>query len=576
MGWAQTVNARVAASPVGRWFRLEGCGHPRARKDARFLTELRAGLATFFAMAYIVAVNASIVADSGGPCVCARDAADPDCDRDAAYLLCVQDVKRDAVTATAAVSGLATFCMGLFANLPIGLAPGMGLNAYFAYTVVGYHGKGPVPYEVALTAIFVEGFVFLGLALLGLRQWLARAVPHSIKMATGVGIGLFLALVGLTYGEGIGLVVGGAATPTQLAGCPRDRLVAGACPDDAKMRSPTLWLAVFGGGILTVVLSLYRVRGAVIAGILLVSLASWPRRTAVTAFPDTPVGDAAFDFFRRVAAFHPIRRILAVQRWDVGRYAGQFGLALATFLYVDVLDCTGTLYGMARFAGLVDPVTADFEGSSVAYMVDALSISVGALLGLPPVTAFAESGAGISDGGKTGLTAVVTGLCFFLAVFFAPIFASIPPWATGCVLVLVGSMMAAAVTDINWKYLGDSVPAFLAIVLMPFTYSIANGLIGGICTYMVLNSLVWLVSVATRGRIVPPNLADREPWTWRIAGGFFPPWLVRLSRGQRRFWRDDPSSAAAADHESKLRSDPGQATESASDQGPAERSDEKA
>ncbi|KAF4589088.1 nucleoside transporter [Ophiocordyceps camponoti-floridani] len=559
MGWANTINKRAATSPLGHWFRLQGSGHPLSRKDSLFLTEIRAGLATFFAMAYIMAVNSSIVADSGGPCVCRRTAEDPHCDGHVEYMLCVQGVKRDAVTATAAVSALASVCMGLFANLPIGLAPGMGLNAYFAYTVVGYHGKGPVPYRVALTAIFVEGFIFLFLALVGMRQWLARAIPHSIKVATGVGIGLFLSLIGFTYGEGIGLVVGAVATPTQLAGCSPSLLRDGACPGGDKMRNPTLWLAIFAGGILTVLLAMYRVRGAVIVGIILVSVISWPRDTPVTAFPRTPLGDDAFDFFRRVVSFHPIRNILNVQRWEVAEYGAQFGLALITFLYVDILDCTGTLYGMARFAGLLDPVTHDFEGSSVAYVVDAMSISVGAVLGIPPVTAFVESGAGISEGGKTGLTAVVTGLCFLVAVFFAPIFASIPPWATGCVLILVGSMMASSVTDINWKYMGDAVPAFLAIVLMPFTYSIANGLIGSICCYAVLNLVVWLLKLLSRGRIVPPNYADKEPWTWRIPGGFFPPWIVRLFKGHGRFWRRD-SPAPTPDslcRQRKLSSEPG-------------------
>lgn len=216
---------------------------------------------------------------------------------------------------------------------------------------------------MALTATFVEGFVFLALALLGMRQWLARAIPQSIKLATGIGIGLFLTLVGLTYSKGIGLV-GGSATPLELAGCSPDRIAAGACPGADKMRRPALWIAVFGGGILTVLLAMYRVRGAIIIGIV-VSV-SWPRGTPFTAFPDTPLGDSAFAFFRRVVGFHPVRRILDVQRWSVAGYSGQFGLALLTFLYVDILDCTSSLYAMARLAGLVDPVTHDFEGSSVA------------------------------------------------------------------------------------------------------------------------------------------------------------------------------------------------------------------
>ncbi|KJZ77678.1 Putative xanthine permease [Hirsutella minnesotensis 3608] len=560
MGWAQKVNARMASSPVGRWFRLEGSGHPRERKNSYFMTEIRAGMATFFAMAYIIAVNSSIVADTGGTCVCPRTPADPVCDKDQAYLMCVQAIKRDAVTATAAISALGSFSMGLFANLPVSLAPGMGLNAYFAYTVVGYHGGGAVPYQVALTAIFVEGFIFMGLAIFGMRQWLARAIPQTIKLATSVGIGLFLTLIGLTYAEGIGLVVGGTATPMELAGCsPEHRLPNGSCPGQYKMRRPVMWIGIFCGGILTVLLSMYRVKGAIIIGILLVSIISWPRGTPVTSFPYTPVGDNGFDFFKRVVSFHPIQHILNVQQWDVAEYGGQFGLALITFLYVDILDCTGTLYGMARFAGLMDPVTQDFEGSAVAYMVDAMSISIGSILGTSPTTAFVESGAGISEGGKTGITSVVTGLCFFLSIFFAPIFASIPPWATGCVLVLIGSMMVRSVVDINWRYMGDAVPAFICIAVMPFTYSIANGLIGGVCSYIVINTLVWLFKVASGGRIVPPNYDEKQPWSWRIPGGFFPPWMVRLLSGKKDFWRPDYSATnePAIHHEPKFSSDGG-------------------
>ena len=519
-------------------------------------------------MAYIIAVNASIVADTGGTCVCNGGADDPICEINEDYALCQAGVKRDLVTATAAIAALASFCMGLFANLyvcwtllssisisrlndrangfisPVGLAPGMGLNAYFAYTVVGFHGTGTVPYQVAVTAIFVEGFIFFGLALFGLRQWLARMIPRSIKLATSVGIGLFLTLIGLTYSEGIGLIVGSTATPMELAGCRPSMLDpdTGLCPDSDKMRNPTLWIGIMCGGILTAILMTYRVKGAIIAGILLVSIISWPRPTPVTSFPYTPVGDDAFNFFRKVVDFHQIDKVLNVQQWDISGYGGQFGLALITFLYVDILDCTGTLYSMARYADLIDPVTQDFEGSSMAYIVDSLSISIGAVLGTPPVTAFVESGAGIAEGGKTGLTAMMTGVCFFISIFFAPIFASIPPWATGCVLVLVGSMMVKAVTEINWKYPGDSIPAFVTIAIMPFSYSIADGLIGGIFTYIIINGVVWVIEIASGGRIVPPGKADKDPWTWRIPGGILPPWMTRLTRGKKDIWREDDES----------------------------------
>lgn len=160
-------------------------------------------------------------------------------------------------------------------------------------------------------------------------------------------------------------------------------------------------------------------------------------------------------------------------------------------------------------------------------------------MGSPPVTAYIESGAGISEGGKTGLTAMFSGLCFFIAIFFAPIFASIPPWATGCTLVIVGSLMAQAAKDINWRYMGDAIPAFLTIAVMPFTYSIAYGLIAGICSYILINTLVLAIEYASNGRIVPPNKDEKEPWTWRIPGGFFPPWINRLRSGKKDFWRSD-------------------------------------
>ena len=494
-------------------------------------------------MAYIISVNATIVSQSGGTCVCPPTSKDL-CDTDPEYLICVQEVQRDLVTATAAIAALTSFCMGLFANMPIALAPGMGLNAYFAYTVVGYHGSGLVPYQIAVTAVFVEGFVFVGLTILGLRQWLARAIPASIKLATGVGIGLYLTIIGLTYSAGIGLITGATATPVELAGCSpqfKDEAT-GTCPPSYKMRSPTMWVGIFCGGMLTVLLMMYRVKGAIIIGILLVSIISWPRTTPVTYFPYTDLGQSQFDFFKKVVTFHPIQKILAVQQWDISEYGGQFGLAFITFLYVDILDCTGTLYSMARFCGAMDERTQDFEGSAVAYLVDAFGISIGSLFGSPPVTAFIESGAGISEGGATGLTAMTTGICFFISIFFAPIFASIPPWATGCTLVIVGSLMAKSAKEINWTYYGDAIPAFITIAVMPFTYSIAYGLIGGIMTYIILNTVVFVIEKASGGRIKPADKDIKDPWTYKIEGGLLPPWVTRAAKGKKDFWRpyDDP------------------------------------
>lgn len=206
---------------------------------------------------------------------------------------------------------------------------------------------------------------------------------------------------------------------------------------------------------------------------------------------------------------------------------------------------------MARFSGVIDERTQDFEKSSIAYSVDAVGISIGSLMGSPPVTAYIESGAGIAEGGKTGLTAMFAGLGFFIAIFFAPIFASIPPWATGCTLIIVGSLMAQAAKDINWRYMGDAIPAFLTIAVMPFTYSIAYGLIAGICSYILINTMVFVLEKASGGRIVPPNKDEKEHWTWRIPGGIFPPWLVRLSSGKKDFWKSDAETEGVAMSQNK-------------------------
>ncbi|KAG6841600.1 hypothetical protein C0991_009356 [Blastosporella zonata] len=354
--------------------------------------------------------------------------------------------------------------MGLLANLPVGLAPGLGLNAYFAYSVVGFHGSGIITYGEALAAVFLEGWIFFFLSLLGLRQWLVRIMPQSLVLAVGAGIGLFIAL-----------------------------------------------------------LMLYRVRGAILIGIFLVSIISWPRPTPVTYFPHTDAGDALFDFFKKVVTFRPIG--IVGKAIDFNYRNGKVWYALITFLYVDILDTTGTLYSMAKFAGLRDPVTLDFENSTIAYCVDAFCISMGALMGTSPVTSFVESATGISEGGKTGLTAMTTGLAFFVSVFFAPIFSSIPGWATGGALVIVGSLMIRNVKEINWNYIGDAVPAFLTLIVIPLTYNIAYGVIAGIVSYMLINGIALALRKISNDRIIPPNYYE-ESEEWVIPpGSIFPGWI---------------------------------------------------
>lgn len=189
---------------------------------------------------------------------------------------------------------------------------------------------------------------------------------------------------------------------------------------------------------------------------------------------------------------------------------------------------------MARFAGATDPETGDFPRSTLAYCTDAIMISIGSLFGCSPATAFIESGAGITDGGRTGLTAITTGVCFLVSIFFAPIFASIPPWATGCTLILVGCMMMRQVTAVNWGFIGDALPAFVTVACMPLTYSVAYGLIAGIFSYATLNGLIYLTKKVSGGRIQPPDADSAEYWTYKPSDSH-PPWFVRLAKGQ--LWR---------------------------------------
>lgn len=529
--FVERVNARVADSAVGRWFRLDGSGHPLSRPGSKFTTEIRAGLTTWASMAYIIGVNATIVADTGGTCVCAA----ADCTTDSSYNACLGTLKRDLITATAAISCLSSILMGLLANLPVGMAPGLGLNAYFTYSVVGFHGTGMIPYRQALAAIFLEGLIFMTLSLLGIRQWLARLIPQSLVSAVGAGIGLFIAFVGLQSG-GLNVIGGDTATLVGLGGCRPEDFIADLPNYCARrvLQNPTVWVGIFVGGIFTVFLMLYGVKGAILIGIVLTSIVSWPRNTSVTAFPHTPTGDASFEFFKKIVTFHPLELIGNVI--DFNYRNGKVWYALITFLYVDIFDCTGTLYSMAKFAGLRDPVTHDFEGSTVAYCVDGFCVSMGALMGLSPVTAYVESATGITEGGKTGLTAITTGLAFFVSIFFAPIFASFPPWATGGALVIVGALMVRNVKEINWDYIGDGVPAFLTMLIIPLTYNIAYGLITGIVTYVLLNVFPWALRRASGNRVSPPDYGSSEKWEIP-PGGLVPEWMTRVARGEWRLWR---------------------------------------
>ncbi|SPN98824.1 related to purine transporter azgA [Cephalotrichum gorgonifer] len=490
-GWVKTLSGldrMISSSAFGRIFKLKGSGHPNEFRNASFLSEIRAGITTFATMAYIIAVNAQILSQTGGTCSCDLE------DR-----MACDDIP----------------------------SPGMGLNAYFAFQVVGTNGSGAIPYRLALTAVFVEGLVFIFLALTGMRQWLVKLIPATLKTATGVGIGLLLTEIGLSYSAGIGAITGGYyATPLALAGCKPEDLdrETGMC-GSGLMSNPKLWAGVLAGGILTSFLMAFRIKYAMVIGITFVSILSWPRNTSITYFPYTPEGDSRFDFFKQVVNLRPIEHTLGQLDWDISGNGSQFALALFTFLYVDIIDATATLYSMVRFCGVVDPKDGDFPRSTIAYCTDAACISLASLFGCSPVTAFIESGAGIAEGGRTGLTAMVAGCCFLISIFFAPIFASIPPWATGCTLILVGCMMIRQITAVNWKYVGDAIPSFVVMAFIPFSYSVAYGLIAGLFVYTTLNMLIGATVWVSRGRLEPRDYDLKEYWTWKGPGQ--KPWFVR-------------------------------------------------
>ncbi|KAL6002902.1 Adenine/guanine permease azg1 [Asimina triloba] len=521
------INSAVAASRFGKRFKID-------QRNTSFTTELRAGTATFLTMAYILAVNASILTDSGGPCsvsdctpLCSRpeipvaNCTGPDLRLvpnasckfppvNPGYAACLDRTRKDLIVATVASSLIGCVIMGVFANLPLALAPGMGTNAYFAYNVVGFHGSGNVPYKTALAAVFIEGLIFLLISAVGFRARLAKLIPRPVRISSSAGIGLFLAFIGLQNNQGIGLVGYSSSTLVALAACPASSraslapvrtfdngsvalLPGGTVSGDIlclnhRMESPTFWLAIVGFVIIAYCL-MKNIKGAMIYGIVFVTAVSWFRGTRVTAFPDTPPGNSAYAYFKKVVDVHKIDATAGALSFK-GMGRGAFWEALVTFLYVDILDTTGSLYSMARFAGFVDE-NGDFEGQYPAFMSDAASIVVGSLLGTSPVTAFIESSTGIREGGRTGVTALTVAGYFFLAFFFTPLLASIPAWAVGPPLILVGVLMMRCVVEIDWNNMKEAIPAFVTMLLMPLTYSIAYGLIGGIGTSVVLNFWDW-------------------------------------------------------------------------------------
>jgi AGZA family xanthine/uracil permease-like MFS transporter len=411
-------------------------------------TEIIAGITTFMTMAYILFLNPNILSVTG-------------MDKNAVFF------------ATAVGAGLVTILMGIVANFPIALAPGMGLNALFA--TVAATGVGIMSWQVALGAVFISGIIFIILTVTRIRQTLVTAIPPSMKLAITVGIGLFITVIGLKLSE-IMIVSTSVIPPTIEAMSKNSGVVllkffewnVGL----GSFRNPSMLLCITGL-LITTILMARKVMGALLIGIVLTTIIGIPM--GVTVIPAGFTLFALPDFKHLAVGALDIRGAINMGIWTV----------IFTFTFVELFDTFGTLVGTANKVGLIDR-----DGNSPkigkAMLVDAIGVSFGALMGTSTITAYVESAAGISEGGRTGLTAIITGLLFLLALFLAPLAQLIPNAATAPALIIVGVLMASSVVDIDFKDFTEGFPAFITFTLMPFTYSIANGIAGGIIFYTVL------------------------------------------------------------------------------------------
>lgn len=385
-------------------------------------TELFAGLTTFVTMAYIIFVNPAIMAIAG-------------VDQGAAFV------------ATCVGAALGCLLMGLYANWPVGLAPGMGLNAFFTYTVVGEMGYS---WQIALGAVFISGVVFMALSFTRLRQWLLDSIPKSLRFAMGAGVGLFLGLIGLKIA---GIVVPSNATLVTMG---------------SMLKLPA---ALAGLCFLMIgVLSHFRVFGAILISILTVTF----------------IGMAAGIVEYKGLVSMPPSIAPTLMAMDV---AGAFDVAMISvilaFLFVNMFDTAGTLMGLAHRAKLEAP-DGTIENMKPALKADSTASVIGAMVGCPPVTSYVESSAGVEAGGRTGLTAVTVGVLFLASMFFAPLAGMIPGYATAGALIYVAMLMSTGLAHIDWEDYTNTIPAIVTAVMMPLTFSIANGIALGFVTYVVL------------------------------------------------------------------------------------------
>ena len=428
-------------------------------------TEVIAGLTTFMTMAYILAVNPSILGATG-------------MDTGAIF------------TATALASAIGSFCMALFANLPFVLSAGMGLNAYFAYTVVLGMGYS---WEVALTAVFVEGIIFIILSLTNVREAIFNAIPASLKVAVSVGIGLFITFIGLQNAH---IVVDGSTLVGLFSF--NGSVKAGTFQSEGI----TVVLALIGL-LITAFLVLKNVKGNILLGILITWVLGIICQLTGLYVPNAEAGFYSLIPSGIISA--PASVAPTLFKMDFSAMASlNFVVVVFAFLFVDIFDTLGTLIGCATKANMLDK-EGKLPGIKGALMADAVGTTVGACLGTSTITTFVESSSGIAEGGRTGLTSIVSGLLFILALFFSPIFLAIPSFATAPALIVVGFFMMQSVAKINWSDMLEAIPAFICIFAMPFMYSISEGISFGVISFVVLNAvagkakkitpLMWVLAV---------------------------------------------------------------------------------
>ncbi|MBR7089109.1 MAG: NCS2 family permease [Lachnospiraceae bacterium] len=413
-----------------------------------FKTEIIAGVTTFMAMAYILAVNPDILSASGMP--------------------------KDAVLIATALSAfIGTMCMALMANYPFALAPGLGLNAYFAFTVCGIMGYS---WQFALFAVFIEGLIFIVLSVTPVREAIFNAIPLQLKKGVSVGIGLFIAFIGLQNGN---IVVNDDATLVTLV------------KFKASFNDVGIWAVLTIVGVLIIsILHIKKIKGAIligifatwILGIICELVGIYVPNPAAECYSTLPSGFADFSFASIGQTFGACFSEAAFTNFNVL----DFIVIMFAFLFVDVFDTLGTLIGCADKADMLDK-EGKLPRIRPALLADAIATSAGAVLGTSTTTTFVESSSGVSAGGRTGLSSVVTGLLFLISLIFSPLFISIPGFATAPALVFVGFLMMSAVTGIDLKDPTEAIPAFLSFLVMPLTYSISEGICIGVISYIVIN-----------------------------------------------------------------------------------------